>query len=288
MKKLIFVCTGNTCRSPMAEYLYKEYLKSIGDTKTTVYSRGLAADGSNMAENSRLALEEISITSENCTSVQLTLNEAIEADLLCVMSQGHKQALISAGIPDDKIICLDIPDPYGGDLNAYRNCRNDIVSKLSIVSQRLFGFHIDSFLLEDASSIAELEKQCFSTPWSAKGITDSYNNGTTFFIARTEAETVGYAGVQIIADTGFVTNIAVNTNYRGKGIGKALTNRLCHAAIQRGCDSITLEVRPSNAVAIGLYKSLGFLEVGRRPKFYPEPTEDAVLMTKNLQGDNKC
>ena len=284
MSTVIFVCTGNTCRSPMAECLFKEYLKSIGDNETIVFSRGLAADGSSMAENSRLALEEISIASENRVSVQLTMNEAIEADLLCVMSQGHKQALVSAGIPDSKILCLDIFDPYGGSLPLYRKCRDEIASKLNEVSFKLFGFHIDSFSIEDADNIAELEKQCFSTPWSAKGITDSYNNGTTFFVARTDKETVGYAGVQITADIGFVTNIAVNINYRGKGIGKALTNSLCYAAIQRGCDSITLEVRPSNTVAIGLYKSLGFVEVGRRPKFYTEPIEDAVLMTKNLQG----
>lgn len=288
MSTVIFVCTGNTCRSPIAEYLYKEYLKSIGDTEIIVYSRGLAADGSSMAENSRLALEEISIPGESRASVQLTMSEALNADLLCVMSQGHKQALISAGIPDSKILCLDIFDPFGGSLPLYRKCRDEIASKLNEVSFKLFGFHIDSFFTEDANDIARLEKQCFSTPWSAKGITDSHNNGTTFFVARTETETVGYAGVQITADIGFVTNIAVNSNYRGKGIGKALTNRLCYAAIQNKCDSITLEVRPSNAVAIGLYTSLGFVEVGRRPKFYTEPTEDAVLMTKNLQGDNKC
>ena len=288
MSTVIFVCTGNTCRSPMAEYLYKEYLKSIGDTKTIVFSRGLAADGSSMAENSCLALDEISIPSKSRTSVQLTMNEALNADLLCVMSQGHKQALVSAGVKDSKILCLDIFDPFGGSLSLYRKCRDLIASKLNEVSFKLFGFHIDSFLLEDADNIAELEKQCFSTPWSAKGITDSYNNGTTFFVARNEKTTVGYAGVQITADVGFVTNIAVNANYRGKGIGKALTNRLCYTATQNNCDSITLEVRRSNAVAIGLYKSLGFVEVGRRPKFYTEPTEDAVLMTKNLQGDNKC
>ncbi|MBQ7288701.1 MAG: ribosomal protein S18-alanine N-acetyltransferase [Clostridia bacterium] len=288
MKTVIFICTGNTCRSPMAEQLYKAYLKSIGEEKTAVYSRGLAADGAPMADHAVTALAELGIAAKGRVSMPLTLPEAQTADLLCVMSQGHKAALQSAGIPEEKILCMNIPDPYGGDMEIYRRCRDAILSGLEKVHLHLFGFVITAFSVQDAPAVAALEQQCFSEPWSEKGITDAYRNGTAFFVAKTDREVVGYAGVQITVDTGYVTNIAVDNRFRGRSIGRALTARLCAACLEKQAESITLEVRPSNWAAVSLYRKLGFAEVGRRRDFYRAPKEDALLMTKNLQGDNQC
>ncbi len=282
MRTVIFVCTGNTCRSPMAEYLYAEYLKSIGINDITVLSRGLAADGSEMAENSKRVLESLHIPFESRRSVQLGLEEAMTAELICVMTDSHKQILLSAGIAEDKIISLNIPDPYGGDIEQYRICCKNIHRGLERVSQRLFGYFIDEFSAADARAIAELENHCFSEPWSQNGILESSQNGTSFFVARKEEGVIGYAGVQILAGTGYITNIAVDENYRSHGIGKALTSRLIYTSKLKCCESITLEVRPSNAVAISLYNALGFLEVGRRRDFYRDPKEDALIMTKEL------
>lgn len=288
MKTLLFVCTGNTCRSPMAEYMYKEYLKSTGERDVTVFSRGLAADGAPMAQNAAAALAEMGIAVPQHTSQSLTLEEAQAADLICVMSEGHRQALIAAGIPKEKIDCLQLPDPFGGDLITYRACRDAIFARLKGISFRLMGYYIDAFAEADAPAAAALEQHCFSEPWTAQGILDSYHNGAVFFMARTEQGTVGYAGVQITAGTGYVTNIAVDKAFRGRGIGRALTARLCYACHTKQASEITLEVRPSNTAAVRLYHRLGFAEAGHRRDFYRNPREDALLMTKTLQEERQC
>lgn len=288
MKTLLFVCTGNTCRSPMAAYLYKEYLTSIGMREITVESRGLAADGAPMAQNAAIVLAEMGIPALQHCSRPLTAEEALAADLICVMSEGHRQALLAAGVADEKVYCMQIPDPFGGDLAAYRACRDAIFVRLGDVSLRLSGYYIDRFREQDAPAAAALERQCFAEPWTKQGILDSYNNGALFFVARTAQGTAGYAGVQLTAGTGYVTNIAVNAAFRGRGLGRALTARLCYACAAQQAESITLEVRPSNAAAVALYRGLGFAEAGRRRDFYRNPREDALLMTKMLREGGSC
>ena len=87
---------------------------------------------------------------------------------------------------------------------------------------------------------------------------------------------VGYMGLQILSGEGYVTNIAVLPEYRRQGIAQSLIE----SCAQNKMDFITLEVRKSNLPAIKLYEKAGFENMGIRPRFYTEPEEDAVIMTR--------
>ena len=97
-----------------------------------------------------------------------------------------------------------------------------------------------------------------------------------FAVATLDGNVVGYMGLQIFCGEGYVTNVAVLPEYRRQGIAKMLIEK----QMQNKMSFITLEVRESNLPAIKLYESCGFENVGIRPKFYSNPTENAIIMTK--------
>lgn len=134
-------------------------------------------------------------------------------------------------------------------------------------------------LKRDAQFIAEIERSCFSTPWSAEQIEKSEDT-TVFFLARDGEKVVGYGGMYTVLDEGYVTNIGVLPEYRRKGIGSKIVKELINFSIEKSLSFITLEVRVSNVAAIELYKSFEFLAVGRRKNFYRNPQEDAFIMTR--------
>ncbi|MBR2133581.1 MAG: ribosomal protein S18-alanine N-acetyltransferase [Eubacterium sp.] len=123
----------------------------------------------------------------------------------------------------------------------------------------------------------EIEKTCFSSPWSREDLSAQLENETShFYVAVCDGKVSGYMGLQIFSKEGYVTNVAVLPQFRRKGVAKALLER----AMQNEMDFITLEVRKSNSPAISLYKNAGFIDVGIRPHFYSNPNEDAVIMTR--------
>lgn len=132
--------------------------------------------------------------------------------------------------------------------------------------------------------LAELEKECFSTPWTAEGLAQELCNPQAhFLVAEAQGEAVGYLGVQEIVGEGYITNIAVFPQYRGQGIAAALLQSAAEGAAERDCSFLTLEVRESNAPAIALYKKMGYTDVGQRKNFYRDPTENARIYTKYLK-----
>ena len=132
---------------------------------------------------------------------------------------------------------------------------------------------------KDAELIAEIEKHCFSTPWTAEQVKAS-NDSTVFFLARVDSSVVGYGGMYTVLDEGYVTNIGVLPEFRRRGIGAKIVNKLIDYAKEKYLTFISLEVRVSNTAAIELYKSFDFKEVGRRKNFYNSPKEDAFIMTR--------
>ncbi|MCL1807475.1 MAG: ribosomal protein S18-alanine N-acetyltransferase [Oscillospiraceae bacterium] len=137
----------------------------------------------------------------------------------------------------------------------------------------------------DAAEMADLEKRCFSLPWSLQSIQFELQNPIArYFGVFDEGRLAGYAGMQIILDEGYITNVATAPEARRRGIADALLKELLAVGIQRGLRFITLEVREGNAAARGLYEKHGFVSVGLRKDYYDQPKEDAVMMTLEHPG----
>lgn len=128
-------------------------------------------------------------------------------------------------------------------------------------------------------ALAELERACFSHPWSEGMLREELTReGGVFFVAEGPGGAVlGYAGVETVLDEGYITNVAVGAPYRRQGIAGALVAALAEYGRGR-LAFLTLEVRASNAPAMALYHKYGFVQVGRRKNYYDAPREDAILM----------
>ncbi len=131
MKKILFVCTGNTCRSPMAEGILN---KLAGERNLDVFAKSAgisAAEGSPASVNSVKACEEIGVDISGHRSTQLTNQMFYEADEVVPMTKTHQIIMQDAFKNREKILpALDVPDPFGGDLEEYRLCRDRIKEKI--------------------------------------------------------------------------------------------------------------------------------------------------------------
>ena len=132
-------------------------------------------------------------------------------------------------------------------------------------------------------ALEQLERTCFSRPWSRKMLAEELDNQCAAFLVAVEPETekaVGYAGLLVVADEGYITNVAVDPSCRRQGVAAQLLQVFDNFAKGNHLAFLTLEVRPSNAAAIALYEGFGFREVGRRRNYYDLPKEDALILTK--------
>ncbi len=137
------------------------------------------------------------------------------------------------------------------------------------------------------SAVAEIEKECFSVPWSENALKEELENEQAFFlVCLKDNEIAGYIGILDICGECNITNVAVRKKFRNQGVASALINKAIDDAKNRSSDFITLEVRKSNTPALSLYIKHGFEKVGERRNFYSHPTEDAVLMTKYFKEDD--
>lgn len=171
--------------------------------------------------------------------------------------------------------------------------------------------------LNDLPAVLRIERKSFITPWSERAFVSelTHNVYADYIVARLlpapaseggegmqpatrparrvggwmgrqaagklAGDVVGYAGMWIVLDEAHVTNVAVAPEHRGRDIGDRLLSELERRARLRGCLRMTLEVRPSNAVAIALYRKHGFVARGRRPGYYSDTHEDAIIMWKD-------
>lgn len=136
---------------------------------------------------------------------------------------------------------------------------------------------IKEFRREHLEAVANIERVCFSSPWSITDLEAQLELETShFLVAQKDGVVVGYMGLQIFSGEGYVTNVAVLPEYRGHGVATALIAE----QLKNEMDFITLEVRESNIPAISLYVKMGFENVGVRPDFYTNPSENAVIMTR--------
>ena len=131
--------------------------------------------------------------------------------------------------------------------------------------------------------ILALEQACFSTPWTETMLTDAlFDPQASFIVAEDEEGNVlGYAGLHVVVDEGYIDNIAVEPDARRHGVASALLDVYCRFG-GANLAFLTLEVRSSNAPAIALYEKHGFQRAGLRPGYYQHPREDAVIMTREF------
>ena len=133
--------------------------------------------------------------------------------------------------------------------------------------------------MNDVDGVAEVEAATFPTPWSRDAFASEMKNvAARYLVAEKDGRVIGYAGAWIILDESHITNIAVLKDERGQGIGRRLTHGLLQYLSNLGAAYATLEVRKSNEVAQNLYKSLGFIKLGVRKRYYEDNGEDALIM----------
>lgn len=135
---IVFLCTGNTCRSPMAAALFEKLLSDRRKTGYTVKSCGLAAfAGDTATEHSIEVMREngIDLSGHRASPANILLLDG--AELIVCMTEAHKNALIKAGISPEKITVMNIPDPFGGTLDDYRECAEKIKTELVKIYEKL-------------------------------------------------------------------------------------------------------------------------------------------------------
>lgn len=145
------------------------------------------------------------------------------------------------------------------------------------------NLEISKMCLEDIERICELERLCFSSPWSETALKDELENLNALFLAcKIDGKVAGYIGSICVLDECSITNVAVFPEFRRMSVGNALVTSLCSLAKEKGITSIFLEVRKSNDAARALYEKCGFSVCGQRKNFYTAPNEDAYIMSIKL------
>ncbi len=143
---------------------------------------------------------------------------------------------------------------------------------MSISFERLCPSHIDGMEI--------IENNCFPEPWSRKSLEELLTcEYAVYFVAKDldSGCIAGYAGMYVSFDVGNINNVGVLPKYRRHGIGARLIGELCEYCKKNSIVLLTLEVRESNAPAIGLYEKFGFERVGVRKNYYKKPTENGLL-----------
>lgn len=148
------------------------------------------------------------------------------------------------------------------------------------------NYNIIPMTSEHLDAIAELERRCFSDPWSRQMLVEHMKNecAATIVAQGEDGSVLGYAGLLTVLDEGYITNIAVRPEFRRQGIASQLLDVFTRFAQGNHMAFLTLEVRDANAAARALYAKHGYEEVGRRKNYYDHPKEDAIIMTRFFDG----
>jgi ribosomal-protein-alanine N-acetyltransferase len=148
-----------------------------------------------------------------------------------------------------------------------------------------FDVTVDAMQMTDIPGVHEVERLSFATPWPAYAFEQELrgNRLARYVVARVGSgpmeRVVGFAGVWLMVDEAHITTFGVHPEWRRQGVGRRLMVRLLEVAVELGARRMTLEVRAGNLAAQGLYRGFGFEVAGRRPRYYTDDGEDALVMT---------
>lgn len=158
---------------------------------------------------------------------------------------------------------------------------------MAFVSMICESVTIERMKIDHLTAVLRIEQASYADPWSRAGfIKEIESLRTSFPIVAQRAEIViGYVVAWFIMDEAHIGNVAVAPEERRQGVGRVMMEEVLGQAVAQGCTFSTLEVRESNTSALRLYERLGFFPVGRRQRFYRNPTEDAIIMLKSLEEE---
>lgn len=283
--KITFVCSGNTCRSPMAAEMFK---KRHPDYE--IDSAGLFTEGGESANEKAIEVaKKYDIDLSHHVSRELVKEDMLDKDLFVFFDINHLRVVAAvAGLGRCCLLLNGICDPYGGPVEFYESCAREIEKGLDELDEKLKKKAIvRPMTKEDVPAVAEIEEECFSRPWSQNALLEELHNEdqARFFVAEIDHKVVGYIGTISVALECSITNIAVTEKSRHMGIGTKLMERAVFTSRFLGDEFITLEVRVSNTTAIELYKSFRFEIEGTRKNFYRDPQEDAYILTRNFEKE---
>jgi ribosomal-protein-alanine N-acetyltransferase len=143
------------------------------------------------------------------------------------------------------------------------------------------NFELVRFSRAHIPEAAEIERLCFSDPWSEEGLEMlTGERAVAFASVASDGRLAAYAGMVTVLDEGQIVNVATHPDFRRMGCARSVLRALIGYADNNGITMLSLEVRESNAAAISLYNSEGFRAAGRRPRFYRNPTEAAIVMIR--------
>jgi ribosomal-protein-alanine N-acetyltransferase len=140
---------------------------------------------------------------------------------------------------------------------------------------------VGAMRLDDVAAVHEIERLSFRTPWPSYAFEQELrgNRLAHYIVARAGERVVGFAGVWLMVDEAHITTFGVHPDWRRQGIGRQLLLNLVELSRTIGARRMTLEVRASNEAAQALYRAYGFEVAGRRPRYYTDDGEDALVMS---------
>ena len=137
---------------------------------------------------------------------------------------------------------------------------------------------------DDLELVMKVEHEVYEFPWSEKIFSDCIRVGYYCWIGFQQHTVIGHAVISVAGDESHMLNLSIANTHQGKGYGRQFVDFLVNEARLMQAQTMLLEVRPSNVVAISCYNSAGFNEIGCRKDYYPAPTgrEDALLFAKHI------